>query len=120
MPPERNSPHRPSSQLDPPEFYLSKMGGIVLWMIVCFALGMILWLGVGLGIAGFIAGIVPMIVLRGRWDRLMRNYRASMRQSGMEPFSIRDWSLVGESLLHVIQPTRPARSRTRAQLRPPR
>jgi hypothetical protein len=96
------------------------MGRIWLWMIACFTVGMILWFVAGLGSAGFVAAVVPMVVLRGRWDRVMRKYRASMWQAGMAPFSIRDWSLVGESLVHVVQPSRPARSRTRAAGRPPR
>jgi hypothetical protein len=117
---KRRSPHRPGPQLCPPEVYLARMGRIWLWMVACFTLGIILGLAVGLGGAGLIAGVVPIVVLRGRWDRLMRNYSASMWQIGMEPLSIRDWSLVSESLGHVIQPSRPARSRTSAQPRPAR
>lgn len=121
MHPERDrNPHGSGRQLRPPEFYLSRMGRIWLWMVACLTLGMILWFGVGLGSAGLVAGVVPMVVLRGRWDRLMRNYCTSMWQSGMEPFSIRDWTLVAESLIHVVQPSRPARSRTRGAVAPPR
>jgi hypothetical protein len=112
MPAEPDNPPRPVPRLHPPEFYLSRMGGIWLSMVVVFTAWMILWFGVGLAIPGLIVGVVPLIVLRGRWGGLMSSYSASMRQSGKEPFSIRDWSLVSESLVQFIQPTREARSRT--------
>lgn len=88
------------------------MGGTWLWMVACLTLGMILWLAVGFGGGGLVAGVIPVVILRRRWDRLMRSYCASMLQSGKQPFSIRDWSLVSESLVHVINPSRPARSQT--------
>jgi len=87
------------------------MGALWLSMIAFFTLGMVLWFGVGLGVAGFIVGVVPMVLLRGRWDRLMNNYRESMFRSERYPFSVRDWSLVSEKLVHVVRPSRPARSR---------
>jgi hypothetical protein len=68
------------------------MGGTWLWMVVCLTLGLILWFAVGLGGSGLIAGVIPVVILRRRWDRLMRSYCASMLQSGKQSFSIRDWS----------------------------
>ncbi|MDA8069092.1 MAG: hypothetical protein M0T77_10855 [Actinomycetota bacterium] len=96
-----------------PEFYLSKMGWLWLAMIAFFMLGIVLWFGVGLGVGGFAIGAVPLIVARNLWDRNMRGYTEAMRQAGSVPFSVRDWSLIGESLVHVAAPSRPARSKTR-------
>ena len=98
--------------LHSPEFYLAKMGWLWLAMIAFFTLGMVLWFGAGLGVAGFAAGVVPMIGARRMWDRNMLGYSESMRQAGRYPFSVRDWLLIHESLVHVAAPNRPARSKT--------
>ena len=83
-----------------PEFYLSRMGLLWLSMVACFAVGLILWFVVGLGVLGFAVGVVPLSVLRGRWDRLRNRYYETMLRSGREPVA-RDWPLIGESLVHA-------------------
>lgn len=94
-----------------PEFYLRRMGLLWLSMVGCFIVGLVLWFAVGLGVIGFMVGVVPLTVLRGRWDRLRNRYYETMRESGREPVA-RDWPLIRESLDHVMHPRRPARPRS--------
>jgi hypothetical protein len=63
-------------------------------------LGTGLWFAAGLGRIALIVMIVPMVAVRARWDQHLRNYRKAMRRVGQEPFAIRDWALLSDSLLH--------------------
>jgi hypothetical protein len=101
-------------ELRSPEVYLSRMGWAWLVMVAFFALGMVLWFAVGLGRAALLVIIGPMLLVRVRWERLLRDYSESMRGASQRPFSNRDWSLIGDALIHVVWPARPARSRAQS------
>ena len=91
------------------EFYLTHMGRIWVAMIALFVLGVVLW--AISGPLGFVVCVVGMGLARSRWDRSYRGYLASMFRSGREPFRIRHWTLIGDSLVHVVDPSRPPRCR---------